>query len=134
MGTKPPESEGINNGHINRAPTEEELTEYLDVRVTPFEKEFLTDITSLLHKIDVDGKKLLAKDNTADLLRTCLTYTTQVYMASIFSDPSIVKRLPNKDTIKEFIAFRKKYMNYPIDAQLTELKRMGIVKAKQQKT
>jgi len=133
MGTKPPESEGINNGHINQqqVPNQDDRTVKLEAYVTVHERDFLTTITSILSKIDIDGRKIITNNEVAELIRVSLTYTSQVYMGSIFSDPAIVKRLPNKDSIKEFMAFRKKYMNMPIDTQLTELKRMGIVKAKQ---
>ena len=31
-------------------------------------------------------------------------------------------------TLNEFIAFRKKYMNFQVDKQIADLKRVGIVK------
>jgi hypothetical protein len=131
MSNKPPETDAVtDNGHINRA----ERTLQISAEITPKENEYLTTITSILSKIDMNGNHIIPENNISELIRICLTYTCQVYQATIFADPQIVKKLPNKDAIKEFMAFRKKYMNYPIDAQLTELKRMGIVKAKQEKT
>jgi len=132
MSKQPPETEGVtDNGHINKPPTEAERTELLEVLVSPHEKEYLTTITSILSKINMDGRTIIPKKEMSELIRVCLTYTCQVYQATIFADANIVKKLPNKDAIKEFMAFRKKYMGFPIDAQLTELKRMGIVKSKE---
>lgn len=107
-----------------------ERTEELKVLVTPYEKQYLIDIASLLNKIDINGAKILKADDLAELIRTCLTFTCSTYQMNVFPDSSLVTRLPTKDAVKEFMAFRKKYMNYPLDAQLTELKRMGIVKQK----
>src|SRR5215207_8203296 len=130
MGKTPPETQSVNNdGHI-KPPSEAERTELLEVLVTPFEKEYLTTIARILSKIDINGQKILTTDTISELIRTCLTYTCTTYQMNVFPDSSLVTRLPNKDSVKEFMAFRKKYMNMPLDAQLEELKRMGIVKAK----
>jgi hypothetical protein len=40
----------------------------------------------------------------------------------------IAAHLPDKQALNEFIAFRKKYMNFPVDKQIADLKRVGIVK------
>ena len=40
----------------------------------------------------------------------------------------IAANLPDKQAINEFIAFRKKYINFPLDKQIADLKRVGIVK------
>lgn len=127
MGEQPPVTE---SGH--KIPTkEDERTELLEVLVTPYEREYLTTIAKILSKIDIQGQKILTTDSISELIRTCLTFTCSTYQMNVFPDSSIVTRLPNKDSVKEFMAFRKKYMNMPIDTQLAELKRMGIVKAKQ---
>lgn len=127
---------GINNGQANseipRAPTEEEKTEEIRFFVTPHEMEFIASITSILSKIDVNGTKVLRKNEISELVRTCITYTCGLYTTNLFPDSNIVTKLPDKDSVKEFIAFRKKFMNYPLDAQINQLKEMGIVKQKQQ--
>ena len=40
----------------------------------------------------------------------------------------LAKSLPDKQALTEFIAFRRDYMNYPVDKQIADLKRVGIVK------
>ena len=131
---------GINNETVSPEPTkpkigrpaDAERTQQLMVYVTTFEEEYLKDIASLLSKIDINGAKILHANDMSELIRTCLTYTCSTYQMNVFPDSSLVTRLPSKDAVKEFMAFRKKYMNYPLDAQLQELKRMGIVKQKKQ--
>jgi hypothetical protein len=46
----------------------------------------------------------------------------------VFSQSEIAAHLPDKQALNEFIAFRRNYMNMPVDAQIADLKRVGIVK------
>jgi hypothetical protein len=43
-------------------------------------------------------------------------------------DSRIAASLPDKEALNEFIAFRRDYMNFPVDKQIADLKRVGIVK------
>lgn len=98
--------------------------------VTAYEHEYMETMASILSKIDINGNKILKTNSIPELIRTCITYTCGIYQMQVFPDSSIVTRLPDKESVKEFIAFRKKYMNFPIQAQLDDLKRLGIVKQK----
>lgn len=139
MVSKKPKQEGINNksGHITyeqemmAAIDPKNRTVELGVFVTPFEKEFLEKLAHLLSKININGQTIIPTDTISDLLRLCFNYTAAVYQGQIFPDSTLVTRLPDKDSIKEFMAFRKKYMGYALDAQIQQLKEMGIVRSKQ---
>lgn len=136
MDKKKPNREGINKDtkispqiqpDMNMERTEEVIT-----YISYYEKEYIINLANILSKISINGQKLLASSDIAEFLRVCINYTCTIYMTQIFPDSSIVTKLPDRDSVKEFMAFRKKYMNFPIDAQLNQLREMGIVKQKEQ--
>jgi hypothetical protein len=57
-----------------------------------------------------------------------LSFLTSIICTNVFTQSEIAADLPDKQALNEFIAFRKKYMNFPVDEQITDLKRVGIVK------
>ena len=94
-------------------PTEAEMTELIMVKVTPYEKELFEMLTSILSKLDVDGKgtKVIKNNSLSDFVRMSLTLASNSYMLNIFPDSSVINRLVSNKAKNEFIAFRKKYMN-----------------------
>jgi hypothetical protein len=116
--------QGINPQHL-----ESERTEEILVRFTPFELEFLNSFTKLLSNlVDPNGNTVISDNNPVALIRFCVTYISAIYQTQIFPDSRIINMFSDKDTKKEFIAFRAKYMNMPNDLQIQDLKRLGIVK------
>ena len=101
----------ISDTHIPT--TDAERTELIMVRVTPSEKEFFETLTSILSELDVDGKgtKVIKNNSLSDFVRMSLSVASNLYMSNIFSDSSVMSRLVSNNTQKEFVAFRKKYMN-----------------------
>ena len=53
---------------------------------------------------------------------------TSIICTHVFTQSEIVADLPDKQALNEFLGFRKKYMNFPVDKQIADLKRVGIVK------
>ena len=107
-------SQVISDTHI--PPAEAEMTELIRVRVTPFEKEFYEMLSSILSKLDVDGKgtKVIKNNSLSDFVRMSLSLTSNSFMSNIFTDSRRVKsRLVSTKAKEEFIAFRTKYMNIP---------------------
>ena len=94
-------------------PTDAERTELIMVRVTPSEKELFETLTSILAKLDVDGKgtKVIKNNSLSDFVRMSLSVASNFYMYNIFPDSSVISRFMSKKAKNEFIAFRKKYMN-----------------------
>ena len=82
------------------------------VRVTPSEKELFETLTSILSKLDVDGKgtKVIKNNSLSDLIRMSLSLTSNFYI-NIFQDSRVINRLVSKKAKNEFITFRTKYMN-----------------------
>ena len=57
-----------------------------------------------------------------------LNFMTNIFCTNVLAQSEIAAHLPDKQALNEFIAFRKKYMNFPVDKQIADLKRVGIVK------
>ena len=93
--------------------SEAEKTELIMVKVTPFEKEFFETLTSILSELDVDGKgtKVIKNNSLSDFVRMSLLVVSNLYLYNIFQDSRVISRLVSNKAKKEFIAFRKKYMN-----------------------
>jgi hypothetical protein len=55
--------------------TDAERTELIMVRVTPSEKEFFESLTTILSKLDVDGKgtKVIKNNSLSDFVRMSLS-------------------------------------------------------------
>lgn len=113
-----------------QSPPVEERTESIGSKVSPFEYQYLSDTAKVLYSIDYNGQKILREDTIAELIRVALGIAITSYSANIFSDSTIVTKIHSKEAVKGFIAYRNKYMKMPIDVQLAELRRLGIVKQK----
>jgi hypothetical protein len=97
----------------DKPPTEAEKTELIMFRVTPSEKDLFETLTSILSKLDVDGKgtKVIKNNSLSDFVRMGLTLASNFYMSNIFPDSNVMNRLESNKAKNEFIAFRTKYMN-----------------------
>jgi len=97
----------------DKASTDTERTELIMVRVTPSEKEYFETLTSILSGLDVDGKgtKVIKNNSLSDFVRISLSIASNFYNQHIFPDSSVMSRLVNNKAKKEFVSFRKKYMN-----------------------
>ena len=105
-----------------------EIPVYLDAR----EKEYVEDFISLVTKLELaNGAKVLQSNSISEFTKTCVTFFTNFYM-NTFTDSRVIDSFKDKQSKKDFIAFRTKYMNFPVDAQLNDLKRLGLVNAKTQ--
>jgi len=93
--------------------TDTESTELIMVRVTPLEKEYFETLTSILSKLDVDGKgtKVIKNSSLSNFVRMSLSVVSNFYMSNIFPDSRMMSRFKSKNAKNEFITFRTKYMN-----------------------
>jgi hypothetical protein len=128
-------SQATNNKQTHNTPPIEERTVPITVHVTPNEFEFIKTITNILASLDVTGNNqaVINEDNISEFTRFAITWVGGIYQTQIFPDSRIISKIKGKDSKKTFIAFREKYMNYPTDAQLQELKGLGLVRSKHQK-
>jgi hypothetical protein len=102
----------------------------VQVTITPDERKYLVDIALILSKIMVkETNTPLLPDNTLSSLgKMALSFMTNIVCTKLLTQSEIAAHLPDKQALNEFIAFRKKYMNFPVDKQIADLKRVGIVK------
>ena len=87
------------------------------IKVTLFEKELFETLTTILSELDADGKgtKVITDNSLWEFIRMYLLIVSYSYMYKIFPDSRVMSRLVSKNAKKEFIAFRKKYMNISND-------------------
>jgi type III secretory pathway component EscR len=114
-------------GSTNHQPYED----YINVIINKQEKDYLERLASLLSKMQVnnDSKlKLLPDKSMSSLAKMALGMLTNVYLTQVLIQSEVAKSLPDKDALNEFVAFRRDYMNFPVDKQILDLKRVGIVK------
>ena len=96
-----------------KPPTEAEKTDLIMVKVTPYEKELFETLTTILSELDIDGKgtRVIKNNSLSDFVRMSLSVTSNFYLYNIFQDSRVLNRFMSKNAKKEFLAFRKKYMN-----------------------
>jgi hypothetical protein len=102
----------------------------VQVTITSDEREYLVDIAVIMSKIMVKetNTTLLPDSTLSSLGKMALSFMTNIFCTNVLSQSAIAAHLPDKQALNEFIAFRKKYMNMPMDTQIADLKRVGIVK------
>jgi hypothetical protein len=127
MSKSTPKGSGINKKTVSN--DEKQQEEAIYVWLTPKEKIFLSKMSSLLNKIQTpDNNTMLPEESLSALSKMCLTFTCNFYRAQILMDSRLASALPDKEALNEFIAFRRDYMNFPVDKQIADLKRVGVVK------
>jgi hypothetical protein len=102
----------------------------VQVTVTPDERKYLVDMAVIMSKLIVkESNTPLLPDNTLSSRgKMALSFMTNIFCTKVLTQSEIAAHLPDKQALNEFIAFRKKYMNFPVDKQIADLKRVGIVK------
>ena len=94
-------------------PTDAERTELIMVRVTPYEKELFETLTTILSELDIDGKgpRVIKNNSLSDFVRMSLSVTSNSFIYNIFQDSRVMNRFMSRKAKREFIIFRKKFMN-----------------------
>jgi hypothetical protein len=102
----------------------------VQVTVTPDERKYLVDMALILSKLMVKetNTPLLPDKTLASLGKMALSFMTNIFCTKVLSQSEIAAHLPDKQALNELIAFRRNYMNMPVDSQIADLKRVGIVK------
>ena len=123
-----------NKVDINKRPPktdEKDVRMYLSVELNKKEMTYFERLASLMSKITPanDGKGKLLPDKTLSSLgKMALGMLTHVSLTQVFVQSELARTLPDKEALNEFIAFRRDYMNFPVDKQIEDLKRVGVVK------
>lgn len=107
-----------------------ELVQF-NLQFTKEELKFMSIMTRLLYKMDMDGhgSTALKVDTLMEFIRYCITVTGAITRTQIFAHDAMITRLPDKESKKEFVAFREMYMGMPKAQQMEIFKKMGIVKS-----
>ena len=93
--------------------------------ITYFER-----LASVMSKITADDKNKLLPDKSLNSLgKMALGMLTHVSLTQVLVQSELARTLPDKEALNEFIAFRRDYMNFPVDKQIADLKRVGVVKS-----
>ena len=102
----------------------------VQITVTPDERKYLVEMAVIMSKLTVKetNTTLLPDKTLASLGKMALNVMTNIMCTNVFTQSEIAAHLPDKQALNEFIAFRKKYMNFPVYKQIADLKRVGIVK------
>jgi hypothetical protein len=102
----------------------------VQVTVTPAERKYLVDIAVIMSKLMVKetNTPLLPDSTLSSLGKMALIFLINIFCIKVLTQSETAAHLPDKQALNEFIAFRKKYMNFPVDKQIADLKRVGIVK------
>ena len=102
----------------------------VQITITSAERAYLTDIAVIMSKLKFKetNTTLLPDKTLSSLGKMALIFMTNIYCTKVFTQSEIAANLPNKQALNEFIAFRKNYMNFPVDKQIADLKRVGIIK------
>jgi len=113
---------------INKKPTKNYKRQYLSIEISEEEKAYFERLASLLSKIEINDKKLLPDNTLNSLGKMALGVMTNITLTQVLIQSELAKKLPDKEALNEFVAFRRDYMDFPVDKQIADLKKVGIVK------
>jgi hypothetical protein len=113
---------------INKKSPNKDNRHYLAIEISEKEKTYFERLASLLSKIEINGNKLLPDNTLNSLGKMALGVMTSITLTRILIQSELAKTLPDKKALNEFVAFRREYMNFSVDKQIADLKRVGIVK------
>ena len=82
----------------------------------------------MLSKIEINDNKLLPDNTLNSLGKMALGVMTNITLTQVLIQSELAKTLPDKEALNEFMAFRRDYMDFPVDKQIADLKKVGIVK------
>jgi hypothetical protein len=118
----------INQKKLSKQPPYDDNS--VQVTITLDERKYLVDIAVIMNKLMVKGTNtpLLPDKTLASLGKMALNFMTHIFCTKVLTKSEIAAYLPDKQALNEFIAFRRNYMNMPVDSQIADLKRVGIVK------
>jgi len=113
---------------INKKPTKNYKRQYLSIEISEEEKTYFERLASLLSKIEINDNKLLPDNTLNSLGKMALGVMTNITLTQVLIQSELAKTLPDKEALNEFVAFRRDYMDFPVDKQIADLKKVGIVK------
>ncbi len=98
----------------------------MTIHLNPKEMIYFERLASVMSKIEAQDKNKLLPDKTLNSLgKMALGMLTHVSLTQVLIQSELARTLPDKEALNEFIAFRRDYMNFPVDKQIEDLKRVG---------
>ena len=117
---------GINK---NKNPLNLDNRQCMKIDLNDKELTYFKRVASLMSKIEAqDSHKILPDKTLTSLGKMALGMLTHVFLTQVLVQSELDRTLPDKEALNEFIAFRRDYMNFPVDKQIADLKRVGVVK------
>ncbi|HJS64261.1 MAG TPA: hypothetical protein VJ767_05330 [Nitrososphaeraceae archaeon] len=100
-------------------------------RIPSEDYEYYSTMLSLFNSLTLNNKPVFGKFlSMPALCKITLQFFCNTYRDNLFTDHKLVKKVPNKDTLRNLMAFRSKYLNYPVDKQIVDLEKMGVLTKK----
>lgn len=100
-------------------------------RIPSEDYEYYSTMLSMFNSLTSNGKPVFGKFlSMPALCKVALQFFCNTYRDNLFTDPNLVKKVHTKNTLRDVITFRSKYLNYPIDKQIADLEKMGVLKKK----
>ena len=115
-----------NKVDINKKPPYIDDRLSMTIHLNPKEMIYFERLASVMSKIEAQDKNKLLPDKTLNSLgKMALGMLTHVSLTQVLIQSELARTLPDKEALNEFIAFRRDYMNFPVDKQIEDLKRVG---------
>ncbi|MDR4511000.1 MAG: hypothetical protein MRJ93_04765 [Nitrososphaeraceae archaeon] len=94
------------------------------VRISPEEYAYFSNVISILYNIKVNGRPLLKSMSLPSVCKMALQWFCN-NCSNGFANNDIVNNIDIDDmeTFEKFLAFRVKYMDYPLENQIEDLKK-----------
>lgn len=83
---------------------------------------------SILYNLKVNGRPVLKSMSLPSLSKMTLQWFCNHSRDNVFFNNAVINNrdIDDTDTFENFLAFRVKYMNYPLDKQIEDLKKRWI--------
>lgn len=97
------------------------------VRISPEEYSYFSNMISILYNLKINGRPVLKSMSLPSFCKMALHLFCNNYRDNVLANNDIVNNIDIDDmnTFEKFLAFRVKYMNYPLDKQIADLERDG---------
>ena len=95
------------------------------------ELSYYNSVLAILYNLRVNGKPVLRSGEIGlpALSKMSLEIMMNNYKNHVLSNDAVIDSIPIEDekTLENLLAFRAKYLNYPIDKQIANLKAKGVL-------
>lgn len=102
--------------------------------LSPSEIDYAINVIQIMKNVRYNGVPLAMKGNMtlSGVAKKGFLMILDIYSKKILANDSVIRNFQNIDNeiLRDFIAFRAKYLNMNVDEQFENLERMGIITTK----